>query len=227
MPKVNIFKNYWENKYPNDMDLLYPLLLGIIMLVIRYMFIRFVFEPMGKKYGVQGELHIVQRNEILENAYASGKIDYKTIVKLSKQLHWSKNEVKQWFKLRDSEEELPDLRHFCDNCWRGFYATCTFSCGIFIFWNKPWLWDIKECYYDYPLHEVTNDMWWFYILNMAYYWSRIIIHYFSTYKDNFMEFFFHNMVLLAYLHLAWFVNLIRLGILMILGVVFGDIIIED
>ncbi|KAI4476657.1 hypothetical protein M0804_013378 [Polistes exclamans] len=280
MRKNDIFKDYLENKHPNYLYLLLPLPLGVIMLIIRHIFLRFIFipvrkyfatkkkpinakqnkilenafargkmnyrtitklskklkwtkkeikdwfqirlsqdkqpglenfnesrfifQPVGQYLGLQGRLLIAQQNEMLENAFASGQMDYRTIAKLSKKIQWTKKEIKEWFKIRHSQKEVPDLGNFCESSWRCFYATCSFTYGIFFFWNMPWLWDIKECYYDHPFHEVTNNMWWYFLINMAYYW-----------------------MLLAFLHLSWYVNLVRLGIIIILGMVFGDMIAED
>jgi len=37
--------------------------------------------------------------------------------------------------------------------WRWLYYTFAFSYGVFCLWDKPWLWDINNCWYDYP-HQV-------------------------------------------------------------------------
>ncbi len=34
--------------------------------------------------------------------------------------------------------------------WRWLYYTSVFLYGVLALWNKPWLWDIRYCWYNYP-----------------------------------------------------------------------------
>ncbi|XP_043485926.1 ceramide synthase 5-like [Polistes fuscatus] len=197
MTKDVIVRDYFENKQNSLWHLFFGLSLGIIVLYIRYIFIRFIFNLSRNYFRIREDIY-VNVNVITEE-----DLQYMLI-----------------------PVDRPDLNNLCEESWRFLCATCIFSYGLYILYDKPWVLDLKECYYDYPFHEVTNDMWWFHMLNVAYYWSRIIIHYFSTQKENFKELFFRNMVLLVYLHLAWYVNLVRLGILAMFGMAFSDIINE-
>ena len=53
---------------------------------------------------------------------------------------------------------------FCFS-WRGFYYSSVFLYGCSVLWNKPWLWDIKHCWYNYPLHRIDGDVWWYYMVS--------------------------------------------------------------
>ncbi|KAI4476656.1 hypothetical protein M0804_013377 [Polistes exclamans] len=225
MCKDEIFENYLENEHPNYLHLLLSLPLGVIMLIIRCIFLRFMFKHVGKYFGVKEKLINAQQNEIPGNVYVSESMDYKMIAKLYKLIQWYRIVILQWLKQTRTLEKQHNLRNFNESSWTSFYATCSFTYGFFIFWNMPWLWDIEKCYFDYPFQVVTNDMWWYYTLNMAYYWSKIDINFFSKNTNYFLEFLFHDIVLLVYLHLTWYLNLVRLGIIVIFGMVFGDIIV--
>lgn len=39
--------------------------------------------------------------------------------------------------------------------WRCSYYILSFTLGIFVLWDKPWLWDIKQCWVGYPLEQVN------------------------------------------------------------------------
>ena len=58
--------------------------------------------------------------------------------------------------------------------WRWFYYTCIFFYGIVILWNKPWLWDIRHCWYHYPHHGVPSEVWWYYMIELSFYWALAI-----------------------------------------------------
>lgn len=34
------------------------------------------------------------------------------------------------------------------------YYTYSFVFGMIVMWDKTWLWDIKQCWYNYP-HQVN------------------------------------------------------------------------
>ena len=40
-----------------------------------------------------------------------------------------------------------------------------------VLWKKQWLWDIRYCWYHYPHHAVEGDVWWYYMIELTFYWS--------------------------------------------------------
>ena len=38
--------------------------------------------------------------------------------------------------------------------WRFTYYLFAFCYGLWALWDKPWLWDINECWYTFP-HQVS------------------------------------------------------------------------
>jgi hypothetical protein len=42
---------------------------------------------------------------------------------------------------------------------------------MWVLWDKSWLWDIKHCWYNYPHHSVEKDVWWYYMIELSFYWS--------------------------------------------------------
>ena len=46
-----------------------------------------------------------------------------------------------------------------------------FGYGMAVLWGKPWLWDIRYCWYHYPHHAVEGDVWWYYMIELTFYWS--------------------------------------------------------
>ena len=45
---------------------------------------------------------------------------------------------------------------------------------MWVLWGKSWLWDIKHCWYNYPHHSVEKDVWWYYMVELSFYWSLCI-----------------------------------------------------
>lgn len=110
--------------------------------------------------------------------------------------------------------------------WRCSYYTYSFFYGLIILWNKPWLWDINQCYYNYPYHSVTNDVWWYYMISMAFYWSLSLSQFFDVKRKDFWQMFVHHIVTIVLLCFSWVANLTRIGSLVLLVHDSADIFLE-
>ena len=66
-----------------------------------------------------------------------------------------------------------------------------FGYGMAVLWGKPWLWDIRYCWYHYPHHAVEGDVWWYYMIELTFYWSLTFSQFYDVkrkgiYVDNFI-----------------------------------------
>ena len=57
--------------------------------------------------------------------------------------------------------------------WMFFFTLLKFGYGIMVLWGKPWLWDIRYCWYGYPNHVLEADVWLYLITQLAFYWSKL------------------------------------------------------
>ncbi len=55
---------------------------------------------------------------------------------------------------RKQINELPTLVKFTETGWMFTYFLFATWYGLWALWDKPWLWDVKECWADYP-HQVV------------------------------------------------------------------------
>ena len=39
---------------------------------------------------------------------------------------------------------------------RWLFYTFILLYGFHCLWSKPWFWNIRHCWYDYPYHQVSN-----------------------------------------------------------------------
>ncbi|XP_033341835.1 ceramide synthase schlank [Megalopta genalis] len=217
-----------ENKYANYQHLIYPLPMALILLVIRFAFERYCFGPFGKSLGIKNTRpKKATSNDILEKAYICRKVKTTTqILALAKQLDWSERQVERWLRLRRAQDKPSTLTKFCENSWRCLYYTYSFIYGVIILWNKPWLWDIKYCYYNYPYHPVTDDMWWYYMISMAFYWSLSFSQFFDVKRKDFWPMFIHHIATIILMCFSWVGNLTRIGSLVLLVHDCADIFLE-
>lgn len=80
---------------------------------------------------------------------------------LAKQVDMTERQVERWWRLRRSQDKPSTLVKFCENMWRFTFYLYNFSYGLFILWDKEWLWDIDYCYIGYP-HQVRNFRLYFF-----------------------------------------------------------------
>lgn len=216
-----------ENKYADYQHLIFPVPMAFILLLMRYTLERNCFSPFGRSLGIKNtRTKIAPPNEILEKAYTSRKIKHKQILALAKQLDWSERQIERWLRLRRSQDKPSTLTKFCENSWRCSYYTYSFFYGLIILWNKPWLWDINQCYRNYPYHSVSNDVWWYYMISMAFYWSLSISQFFDVKRKDFWQMFIHHIVTIVLLSFSWVTNLTRIGSLVLLVHDSADIFLE-
>ena len=60
------------------------------------------------------------------------------------------------------------------------------------------------------------EVWWHYMLEMAFYWSLFFTQFSDVKRKDFMEMFVHHLATLALLTLSWTTQMHRIGSLVIL-----------
>lgn len=114
----------------------------------------------------------------------------------------------------------------CSFSWRCFYYTYSFVYGLYILWDKPWLWDINHCYYGYPYHPVTSDVWWYYMISMAFYWALSFSQFVDVKRKDFWQMFIHHIATILLMCFSWVGNLTRIGSLVLLVHDCADVFME-
>lgn len=115
---------------------------------------------------------------------------------------------------------------FFFSSWRCFYYTYSFFYGLVVLWDKPWLWDINHCYYNYPYHPVTSDIWWYYMTSMSFYWALSFSQFFDVKRKDFWQMFIHHIATISLMCFSWVGNLTRIGSLVLLVHDCADIFLE-
>jgi hypothetical protein len=74
---------------------------------------------------------------------------------LTKQTDLSERQIERWWRRRKAQDKPTTLKKFCENVWRCMFYTYSFIFGMIVMWDKSWLWNVKNCWYDYP-HQVIR-----------------------------------------------------------------------
>ncbi|KAH8396364.1 hypothetical protein KR222_009295, partial [Zaprionus bogoriensis] len=232
-------------------DLVWPIPLAAVVMLVRYTLERFWISPVGKSLGIRSSRPKKAANvPTLETAYAkSSRLDHKRLALLAKQTDLSERQIERWWRLRRAQDKPSTLVKFCENTWRCIYYLYSFIFGVIVLWDKPWFWDVKSCWYGYPhqvsaqsvsqlpstmtnpqsqcpLQSVSNDIWWYYMISMSFYWSLTGTQFFDVKRKDFWQMFIHHMVTLLLMSLSWVCNLHRVGSLVLVVHDCADIFLE-
>lgn len=218
------FANTEKIKYAQFHDLYYALLVAVVLFVVRIVLEKFVFTPIGIYLGLKPtKLKRAPDNGILEKAFrTNGRIGYKQVQGLAKQLDWPERKVERWLRQRNQQEKPTTLAKFTESAWRCAFYSFAFGYGLYTLSDKPWLWDTMHCWYDYPNHSVTDGIWWYYMIELGFYWSLIFSQFLDVKRKDFLQMFVHHVVTILLLCLSWAANLFRVGTLVLVVHDFAD-----
>lgn len=209
--------------------LFYPIPIAAVILLLRNVVERFWIAPVGKAIGIKSTGPKPPKpNAVLEAAYnVNSRLNHKTIVRMMKQVDMTERQIEYWWRRRRAQDKPTTLVKFCETSWRCIYYTYSFIFGSIVMWEKPWLWDIKQCWYGYPHQSVTNDIWWYYMISMAFYWSLTASQFYDVKRKDFWQMFAHHMITILLMALSWVCNLHRVGSLVLLVHDCADIFLES
>ncbi|ODM90846.1 Ceramide synthase 6, partial [Orchesella cincta] len=220
--------------YPNYKDAFYAIPLAICMVYIRRLVERTFLIKWGNWLGVGQKnpvkSNIAPPNEDLTQAYkkTGGRLRQDELESLSKRTDMDIRQLERWMRqTRADFRNQSKLTKFCECGWRCICYIFSFSFGLFVMWDKPWFWDLKHCWYDYPHHSVSNDVWWYYLFGGSYYCCLFITQAFIDAKrKDFWEMLVHHVVTIFLLGFSWICNLIRIGTFILILHDCADIFLE-
>jgi hypothetical protein len=115
---------------------------------------RCLFEPLGISSGLKSSKPPIKKNDRLERAFLSSRRNehknHRWIHNLAKQVDWSDEQVEKWMLCRYHQDQPTELIYFTECGWRFTYHTSLFIIGVLVLSDKPWLWNINECWTNFP-----------------------------------------------------------------------------
>ncbi|KAF3843054.1 hypothetical protein F7725_001903 [Dissostichus mawsoni] len=248
-------KNTDEATFPQAEDLYLACPLAFCIFMIRLVFERFIARPcaMGLKIQTNGPQKATQRytgegfhcyNQggacvlfiilyVLSNdmcATMKTKIcrhpDEKRLEGLSKQLDWDVRTIQRWFRQRRNQEKPSTLARFCESMWRFTFYLYIFTYGVRFLKKTTWLWNTKECWYNYPYQPLTVDIHYYYILELSFYLSLFFSQFTDIRRKDFLIMFLHHVATISLITFSYVNNMARVGALVMCLHDAADVLIE-
>lgn len=203
--------------FPDLKDLHWALLLGIILIGVRYLIETIFVVPVAVWLGVPNKKKpTVTPNEVLERAYKSKtKLNKDTLKILSKQTDLTDRQVEVWLRKRKQVDMPTPIQKFRECSWHLVFYTAFFIYGMVYLWKKPYFWKTIECWRDWPKQDVTDDIYWHYMMELSFYWGLVLTLFTDNKRKDFKEMIIHHFATIVLMYFSWVLNFVRVGTLVL------------
>ncbi|KAM3568026.1 hypothetical protein VYU27_009842, partial [Nannochloropsis oceanica] len=135
--------------------------------------------------------------------------------------------VHAYFRWRRQEgRENKRLAKFKEACWR----SCVYLTAVGLSWvcvvPQLWFWDIRECWYGYPLQAVPSPVVFYYAYQLGNYLHLSLFQFTDTKRSDFWEMFLHHAATLFLIAFSWLSCFIRIGTLVMIVHDLSDVFLE-
>nr|XP_060473788.1 ceramide synthase 3 [Panthera onca]XP_060473789.1 ceramide synthase 3 [Panthera onca]XP_060473790.1 ceramide synthase 3 [Panthera onca]XP_060473791.1 ceramide synthase 3 [Panthera onca]XP_060473792.1 ceramide synthase 3 [Panthera onca]XP_060473794.1 ceramide synthase 3 [Panthera onca]XP_060473795.1 ceramide synthase 3 [Panthera onca] len=203
---------------------------AFVLLVIRHFFEKFIAMPLAKAFGIKEEVRKkIIPNTILENFFkcSTRQPSQADIYGLAKKCNLTERQVERWFRSRRNQQRPCRMKRFQEACWRfTFYLIMTVA-GIVFLYDKPWVYDLWEVWNGYPRQPLLPSQYWYYILEMSFYWSLIFSFGSDVKRKDFLAHVIHHLAAISLMSFSWCANYIRSGTLVMIVHDVADIWLES
>ncbi|XP_074658815.1 ceramide synthase 2-like [Tubulanus polymorphus] len=203
--------------YPQVSDLYMIIPMAVLLTFIRFVFERYVARPIAKYHGLrEGRVLYPERSVVLEKAFKKLKNpDNKQLQDLTKRTDFTLRQVERWFRKRRNLDRASEIKKFTETAWRFLFYFLIFVYGFITQTQKPWFYDTAHCWIDWPLHHVTDDMYWYYMVSFGFYFSLIFSLFLDVRRKDFGEQVVHHITTILLMFLSWCNNFLRMGSLIL------------
>ncbi|KAJ0023418.1 hypothetical protein NQD34_003318 [Periophthalmus magnuspinnatus] len=201
-------------EYPKPAHLFTALPLALGLFGVRILFERFIASACARSLHIQaGVGRRAQPNAVLEKVFTSitKNPDTWRLDGLSKQLDWDVRKVQRWFRHRRNQDKPSTHTKFCESMWRFTFYLGIFIYGMQFLWQSPWMWDTRHCWYGYPYQPLTSRMYYFYVTQLAFYWSLMFSQFIDIKRKDFLVMFIHHLATVGLISFSYANNMVRVG----------------
>lgn len=211
-----------ELKYPNFQDVLvYPLLLSVVFISLNFLLEPFIFGPLARAADIPNKRPCPPPpSKILERLYYRHgmKLPEKALLEACSSTDMTVRQVERWLRRRYVATQTSKYDKFVECGFNVISHIVLTTYGVSIMVSKPWLWDISNCWENYPYHYIDDDVWWYYTIGLAYFWSATFLQILGPGRSVFdkMQMMLHHVFTILLMVFSWTCNFVRIGTLVLL-----------
>lgn len=220
---ANVTWGHLENKpgsgiyYSQFSDLLFVFPCALLLYVIRQLYEKYIVTPFGLLCGIKDDKpRAAPENKVLEESYRKKKNPNDIeIGVLAKQTDQEIRQIERWFRIRRNQDRPTIMKKFTETGWRFSFYLGIFLYGLTVLWDKKWLWDSRYCWIGYPQHNIEPSIFWYYMIELGFYWSLMFSQFLDVKRKDFIEMFVHHVATISLLSFSWTDNFVRVGTLVL------------
>ncbi|KAM6962820.1 ceramide synthase 2-like [Aplochiton taeniatus] len=219
-----------EGHYPLPQDLLYTLPLALGFIALRHVFERFIAIPLSRQLGVKDRIQFQNPfSPKLESFYrhSNRQPTQIEVVGLGKQCGLSERQIQTWFRHRRNQDRPSNTKKFCEACWRFVFYLVAFTVGLASLVHTPWFWDHRQCWEGYPKQPLEEAHYWYYIMELGFYWSLLLCVSVDVKRKDFKEQVIHHIATIFLMGFSYCANYVRVGTLVMLVHDSSDFLLES
>nr|XP_020471842.1 ceramide synthase 2-like [Monopterus albus] len=110
----------------------------------------------------------------------------------------TQRQIETWFRLRRNQDRPCQTKKFGEAAWRFFFYLVAFVAGLACLIDRPWFWDRRECWRQYPEQPMERAHYWYYMLELSFY-NSLLLRIFVDIKRKVRASTFHLFILLTQL----------------------------
>ncbi|MEE6472213.1 hypothetical protein FKM82_009536 [Ascaphus truei] len=123
--------------------------------------------------------------------------------------------IQRWFRHRRNQDKPSTLTKFCESMWRFTFYLYIFCYGIRFLWSSPWFWDTRQCWYNYPYQPLTHGLYYYYSMELGFYWSLMFSQFTDIRRKDFLIMFVHHLATVGLISFSYVNNMVRVGTLVL------------
>lgn len=205
---------------PQAKDLNWSIAIGALLMIIRYIFEFHILTPLGFWVGVKEKKQVqASPNPALERFYEKNGFNNNNnndIESVAKQTDMTVRQVEVWLRIRRKQDVPSDIKKFRECGWHFLFYLSSFVYGFVILWNKSWFWETKDCWRNWPDLHVSNDVYWYYLIELSFYWCLVFSMVTDHRRKDFGQMIVHHISTILLMYFSWVVNFVRIGTLVLL-----------
>nr|XP_022309189.1 ceramide synthase 5-like isoform X1 [Crassostrea virginica] len=216
----------WENLRNVDPNVYIPqiedigllsIFIGLVLLIIRFLSERLFVIPLAKCLGIKVRKNLpLSKTPELEHLYRSKKTGTKDIKEVTKKTEMTERQVHRWLRRRSKQDSPSTMQKFTECSYHFMFYCAMFIYGLFILWDKSWFWETKNCWIGWPKQDVSPGIYWYYVIELGFYWSLTFTLMVDHRRKDFKEMVVHHLVTMALMYFSWVCNFVRVGTLVLL-----------
>ncbi|KAM6464521.1 ceramide synthase 4-like [Liasis olivaceus] len=208
--------------YPQPQHLLPGLPFALLLVALRLFFEGNIGAPLSRKLGLREKVRRKSSpNPILEAFYRKRRKrpQKEEVSSLAKQCDLQARQVERWFRCRLNQDRPSLTKKFCEASCRATHHVISSCMGLAILYDKPWFWDLRQCWVGYP-HQVLTpgtfkplqpSICGYYLTQFSFFCSLVVMLPFEVKRMDLREQIVHHAATVFLISFSYCANYIRIG----------------